>query len=719
MQTLEIVLLMSGAVIVSSIIGKLIPKVSAPIIQIFLGAILSITVTHYNVPQIDPEMFLLLFISPLLYFEAREANIIALWKNRRRILSLAIGLVIVLMLAVGCATYLLVPATSLAAACAMGAALGPTDAVAVTSLKSSAKLGEKEDAILQGEALLNDASGIVAFQFAVTAAVAGEFSLADASISFLMEFFGGIAFGIILAMIIHRLQMLFHERGIDTLAFNVTLEILNPFIIFLLSDVTHVSGILAVVSAGLLLSTYTKKVMGPNSAKFGIASTTVSSTIKYILEGIVFVLLGMQLPQIVYRQWTDAAITNETLIALVLILTAVVVGVRFLWVFVGERLNERKKKQLRREKRRAALNSTIYDPLLIKEMSDELDEKDSDLPVSRFPNLRHALITTLGGAKGAVTLSIVMSIPYLVSTGEAFPHRELLIFLASGVIFCTLLLANFFLPILAPAPDKSVTSGLPETDEELAEIKIGILNRVIKHLLDESDNYNAAALRSVVLAYNDRINRIRTEWDLDSDETVKLRLKVLDVQYSELKKIEASKQAPEMEITRNMLRIAKARRLLTHKNSYGQVIAAVLLHIPSAIKLVASYSANVAKRFLGYPVRRPRVNVRLMLEQKAVDYLESLLGDGDPTGDPSIPDNVIKERLMAHQSSVEGVSVSPFNVAAFARKSPELMELERDAYNLELEEVTTLLEDGHISRGAAKLLRDNIYLMMVDLDPEL
>ena len=714
MQTLEIILLMSGAVLASSIVEKLVPRVSTPLIQIALGAILSITILDYNVPKIDPEMFLLLFISPLLYFEAREANMVALWKNRRRILSLAIGLVVVIMLAAGCATYLLVPATSLAAACAMGAALGPTDAVAVTSLKSSAELGSKEDSILQGEALLNDASGIVAFQFAVTAAVAGEFSIVDASVSFLVEFVGGILLGIALAMVIHRLQVLFHERGIDTLAFNVTLEIMIPFVIFLASELIHVSGILAVVAAGLLLSSYKKTVMGPNSAKFGIASSTVSSAIRYVLEGTVFVLLGMQLPQIVYRQWTDAAITNETLIAFVLILTAVVVGVRFLWVYIGEKSDASRKKQAKREKRRAALNSTMYDPLLLKEMPED-GEDDAALPVSRFPIFRHALITTLGGAKGAVTLSIVMSIPYLMANGEAFPHRELLIFLASGVIFCTLLLANFFLPVLAPAADQSPTSGLPETDESLAEIHIGVLNRVIKQLLDESDNYNAAALRSVVLAYNERINRIRTEWDINSDESVKLRLRVLDVQYSELKAIEASRVAPEMEITRNMLRIAKARRLLTHKNSYGQVIAAIVLHIPSAIKLMASYAANMSKRFLGYPVKRPRVNVRRMLEQKAVDYLESLLGDGDP----SVPDSVIRERLMAHQSSVEGVSVSPFNVAAFARKSPELMELERDAYNLELEEVAQLLEEGQISRGAAKLMRDNIYLMMVDLDPEL
>ncbi len=715
MQTLEIVLVMTGAVLVSSIVGRLVPKISSPLVQIAMGVLLSVTALHYNVPQIDPDMFLLLFIAPLLYFEAREANKIALWKNRRRILSLAIGLVIAIMLAVGCATYLLVPATSLAAACAMGAALGPTDAVAVTSLKSSAELGRKEDSILQGEALLNDASGIVAFQFAVTAAVAGEFSFIDASASFVVEFFGGILTGIVLAMAIHRLQTLFHERGMDTLAFDVAFEIMIPFLIFFVSDEIHVSGILAVVAAGLVLSGYNKKVMGPASAKFGIAASTVSSTIRYLLEGIVFVLLGMQLPQIVYRQWTDAAITNETLIALVLVLTAVVVGVRFVWVYVGEKWEHGKKMRAKKERELAALNSTMYDPLLLKEMPSDDEETDDELPVSRFPIVRHALITTLGGAKGAVTLSIVMSIPYLLASGEAFPHRELLIFLASGVIFCTLLLANFFLPVLAPASEDSPASGLPESDEDIAEIKIGVLNRVIKHLLDSSDNYNAAALRSVVLAYNGRINRIRTEWDIDSEQTVALRLRVLDVQMAELKSIEAAKIAPEMEITRNMLRIAKARRLLTHKNSYGQAIAAVLLHIPSACKLLASYSLNVAKRFLGYPVAHPKVNVRMMLEQKAVDFLESLLGDGDPTVD----DNVIRERLMAHQSSVEGVSVSPFNVAAFARKTPDLMELERNAYNLELDEVAKLQEEGQISRGAAKLLRDNIYLMMVDLDPEL
>ena len=143
----------------------------------------------------------MLFIAPLLFSDAKDSNKKNLWDNKVTILSFAIGLVLIITLCVGFMVNWLIPSIPLAAAFALGAALGPTDAVAVQSLRNEAQLGKREGAILQGEALLNDASGVVSFQFAIAAAVTGAFSLADATASFAVSFVGGIAFGIFLAVL--------------------------------------------------------------------------------------------------------------------------------------------------------------------------------------------------------------------------------------------------------------------------------------------------------------------------------------------------------------------------------------------------------------------------------------------------------------------------------------------------------------------------------------
>ena len=183
-EVFELILMLLLAVLLSSILDQVVPRISSPLIQIALGigiAMLAISPIEVN---IDPELFLVLFIAPLLFSDALEADKRNLWENKTTIVSFAIGLVIVITLCVGFVLHWLVPSIPLAAAFALGAALGPTDAVAVQALKKEAKLGKREGAILQGEALINDASGVVSFQFAVAAAVTGAFSLANAATSF-------------------------------------------------------------------------------------------------------------------------------------------------------------------------------------------------------------------------------------------------------------------------------------------------------------------------------------------------------------------------------------------------------------------------------------------------------------------------------------------------------------------------------------------------------
>lgn len=190
METLTLVLLLVIAVLISAVLDRFVPKVSLPLIQVAMGVVVSLFARGSIVIELEPDLFLVLFIAPLLYIEAKHADKAILWNNRGPILSLAIGLVVITMLIIGFVLHALMPAISLAAAFALGAALGPTDAVAVSSLSKQVSIPERQWGILKGELLLNDASGIVCFQFAIAAAATGAFSFLSAGEDFIVEFLG-------------------------------------------------------------------------------------------------------------------------------------------------------------------------------------------------------------------------------------------------------------------------------------------------------------------------------------------------------------------------------------------------------------------------------------------------------------------------------------------------------------------------------------------------
>ncbi len=249
MEIIELILLLAAAVLASSIIDQLVPKVSAPLIQIGLGLLIAILAPSQIKIELDSEVFLALFIAPLLFNEAKYADKAALWRNRGSIVSLAVGLVVVTTLVIGFSVQTLIPSIPLAAAFALGAALGPTDAVSVASLSKNPGIPERQKSMLKGESLINDASGIVSFQFAIAAAVTGSFSLIDASLEFLVSFFGGILLGIVLGYGSNLLVRGVRSIGLENTTFHVLFEVLTPFIIFMLAEAIGVSGVLAVVEA--------------------------------------------------------------------------------------------------------------------------------------------------------------------------------------------------------------------------------------------------------------------------------------------------------------------------------------------------------------------------------------------------------------------------------------------------------------------------------------
>lgn len=676
MATFELTLMLFAAVLLSAVLEQVIPRVSLPLIQAGIGIVLAFVATTPLNVSLDPDFFLLVFIAPILFNDAKHADKLGLWRNRGYIMWLAIGLVVAIMLIVGFSLNALIPSVPLAAAFALGAALGPTDAVAVLSLKKVAQLRRRESALLAGECLLNDASGVVSFQFAIAAAVTGTFAVIDSSITFIVAFIGGIVLGLALGWLAHITRERVDALGLDTNTFHVLFDIMQPFIIYLMAELLHVSGIIAVVAAGLILSTWDERAIGPSKARLSIVSSNVWGVIEFALNGIVFVLLGLMLPRGMVTTIESSAISNVTLLLFVLGITAVIVVVRFIWVLISDRLSR--------------------DP----------DTGQLDAPSDR---IRSALVTTIGGPKGAVTLSIIMSTPFYTEAGDPFPQRSLLIFLASGVIICTLLLANFLLPLLAPAENKE-----EEDPETIARSKRDILRRVVERLASSSTKENRRAVRSVIASYNERIERLEDEADIKSSSD-KLRVAVIDKQSEGLYRLIEKGELDEMEGYNYLRRLSNAKSYLKHKGERGSFLLASIQHSSLTWRAIRRSVRKMLGNLPLYDDVAERIKVQEAADQIAIDFLESMMHSNESAFPPDQVTKMCFQFRNAYQRS-QGRRPS---ITSYATTVDYLVDIQRMAFNIELEEIQAAHERGEISRQTANYMRDNVYLMLVDIDADM
>lgn len=675
-------MLLSAAVLASSLLAEIIPRISAPLIQIALGVLIAVLAPAPISIDISPEVFLLLFIAPLLYDEAKRTDRTALFKNRYHVLALAVGLVVAIMLIVGVSLHSLFPAVPLAAALALGAALGPTDAVAVNSLKREVKLTRRENSLLNGECLLNDASGVVAFQFAIAAVVTGFYSWQTALLDFAFEFFGGIVLGIVFAVLLHYVQQKVRNMGLESLTFFSLIDIMTPFALYIISELLGVSGILGVVACGLTVSSFADTRIGPTISQLNIHQANVWKVLSFALNGMVFVILGIELPLAVTYSWEQPFINNYTLVGLVLAITAVIVIVRFVWIVGMERLHRH-----------------------------PITGKRSRLSKRRILS---CLALTIGGPKGAVTLSIIMSIPYMVGDGEPFPERALIIFIASGVILCTLLLANFVLPLVSPTPKKNeVTIEF----EEAAPLRIDILREVIQQLSVEQKESNAAATRTVISMYNDRIQRIASESDSIDDtnlDDVKRGLEVEIIQHQEryLLHLFETDRIETAEAYRLSSLLSQREQILTHHSSRRWMLVGLVRRVLGSGRFIRSTIVNLlpgvdeSKRDAA--IRRARI----LLERETVHYLDQKI----TSGESKYPPELLAEAAADHTNLLHTYKNAGPSLIYLNETLDDTDDIMRRALLLELEQIQSLYDEDKISRGLMRRLRENVYLMQLDLE---
>ena len=695
MEMLEFVLLLLAAVLVSAVLDQMMPRVSLPLVQIAIGAIVILLVGTPVDVAIDPELFLVLFIAPLLFDESRHASKRGLWDNKGSIVSLAIGLVIVTVLVVGFVLNWIEPSIPLAAAFALGAALGPTDAVAVTALGKDIRLTGRQKSLLSGEALINDASGVVSFQFAIAAAVTGAFSLVDAAQSFAISFFGGIAIGLIAGFLALLAMKAIRGYGYESITVHVVFEVFTPFIVFLAAEHFGTSGILAVVAAGLLITLLPQKST-PVAARLKIASNSVWETLVFVINGVVFVMLGMQLPKAIMPSWRSDEVSSLLLCGLVLLVTALVVGVRFIWVLVMERCDSSAKRHTGKQL------------------------------------VRDALVTTLSGPKGAVTLSIIMTIPFTLSTGEAFPQRDTLIFLASGVILCTLLLANFVVPVLAPKEDSP-----DETEEQdVNAVTIDILKRVIRQLREQKTPQNESSTQIVIRQYSERIKRLRRQ-NTSAPRLVELRAGALAAQT---RMVEARMQSGDLtreEGSRELERLNSARRLLmrahTRREKLGEVWSRVKVGVMHACRNLDRMVRHVVDDELQLERNR---QLRIELEECALNYYLGRMDDADlevadgagvlaaecrstlsflrAANEPAVlaRANVAGSVIGVDAGGMRG-ALQSMDTQRIQVIKARVTDVEAEALRLELEEIQAMRDEGRLTRDAARELREEVYLLQM------
>jgi len=482
MHSIEVVLAMLLAVLASGYLARMLPSaLPLPLVQIALGAIIAGVLNEGVV--LDPQIFFLLFLPPLLFLDGWRIPKDGLFRDASTIAQLAFGLVVFTVIGAGYLIHWMIPGVPLAVAFALAAIVSPTDPVAVASIAKRAPIPKRLMHVLEGESLLNDASGLVCFRFAVAAVMTGGFSIASAGVAFVWLALGGLAVGVAFTLAASLVQNGVSRHFGEETGTPILLSLLIPFGAYLLAEHMAASGILAAVAAGISMSYV--ELSGRALATTRVQRAAVWDTLQLSLNGIMFVLLGEQLPGIVRGALAEVGHSGGAvwrLFAYALALNAGLALLRFAWVWASMHI-----RRLRAKRR------------------------GQDAPGVGW---RLVAAASLAGVRGAITLAGVLTLPLLLPGGAPFPARNVVIFLAASVILLSLFAASSVLPWLLKGLQLPVEDQA-EREEDLAQraaaaAAIAAIERAL-HLTpkdaDETDLYTQAATRVMALYERRRADR--------------------------------------------------------------------------------------------------------------------------------------------------------------------------------------------------------------------
>jgi Na+/H+ antiporter len=459
--------------------------------------------------RINPELVFLLFLPPLLYAAGWFTSWHDFKANLRPIFLLAFGLVLFTTFVVGVVLHSLIPAIPLAVAFAFGAIVSPPDAVAATAIADQIRLPKRIVTVLEGESLVNDATGLVALRFALAAAASGSFSASQAAMEFAWVATGALVLGLGVAMLFAKVFELIKD---DSLL--ITVSLLVPYIAYLPAERLHVSGVLAAVAAGIYGGWKGPELL---SASTRLNAVAVWGMVVFPLNCILFILIGLQLPEVVGQL---VQYSTGQLIAYGAIVSAVVILVRPVWVFPATWLPRLLSKRLRQR-----------DPI---------------------PSWRHILVVAWSGMRGVVSLAAALALPNAFSDGRPLPQRNLVIFLTFCVILSTLVFQGLSLPWVVKwlgVKERHDAKHEREARLKLARAALAHLNKAA-----EQSNRHETALQQVAAHYQERIDDLNDDlaevlgWSDHREHwiaTRRLRLESLEAERRELVKLRREHQVNE------------------------------------------------------------------------------------------------------------------------------------------------------------------------------
>ena len=456
MYQAEIIVLLFTVVAASVLVARKI-ALPYPVVLVLVGLVLSF-VPRLPEVKLDPNIVFYFFLPPLIYPAALFTSWRDFRRNLRPIVMLAIGLVLFTMIVVACVAHALIPSLPWAAAFALGAIVSPPDAVAAASIIRRLAVPQRVVSVLEGESLVNDATALVALQFAVAALMTGKFSLGQASLRFGWAVAGGIGFGLLVGVAIRWVQ-----RHLDDPPVQITISLLTPFLAYLPAERLHASGVLAVVAAGIYIGWYSPLIV---TARYRLEAFAFWEIVVFLLNGFVFTAIGLQLPGIL------RSLNGESLFSPIqsaLLVSAVVVLVRIAWVFPGAYLSFLLHKEVRRS--------------------------------GPFPEWQNVAVMAWSGMRGVVSLAAAFALPFVLPDGTPFPGRNYILFLTFAVILVTLLFQGLTLPIVIK---KLCIKSDNSTDEEERTARL----KANEAAIDLIEN-----LRGTGKFSTDTVDRLRAEYD--------------------------------------------------------------------------------------------------------------------------------------------------------------------------------------------------------------
>lgn len=458
-------------------------KIAYPIILVIGGLILSM---FHFLPsiQINPELILLIFLPPLLYEAAWYTSWKEFWRWRRVIASFAFLIVIVTSLVVAVVSHALIPGFTLALGFLLGGIVSPPDAVSATTILKYVKVPKRMSAILEGESLMNDASSLIVFGFAKVAVMTGVFVLRDAAVSFVVVIVMGIAIGLLVGL----LYYVMHRFLPTSTEMDVLLTLTAPYVMYIAAESFHGSGVLAVVSGGLFLSARSQRILNYRSRLQG---ANVWSTLGFLLNGLVFMLIGLELPVIIRELGT---VSLGEAIKYGLIITGVLIVTRLL----------------------STLGASVF-TVFISRYITTADNR---------PGWKGPLLIGWAGMRGVVSLAAALSIPVYMDNGALFPQRNLILFITFTVILLTLVVQGLTLPLVI----KWVNMEDPDNHLSPAEQEKNIREALLQHSVQYLDTHFPEELKS-----NPALQQLRE--DLIHRKSVSMHNKLEGVDHKVYKKV--------------------------------------------------------------------------------------------------------------------------------------------------------------------------------------